>query len=225
MTTKAKHIGILGLGSRSTLFYLKELNKQYYEKKGGYHTFPCVVYNVDFNTINSNLPNNFEKLIPELEHHLKLFFQLEIDVCLIPNITLHETYDLGNLKYPIIHPITLAIEYLNYKNIQQVTVFGSKYTMESQYIKSKFEAENIEVKFPKSENIVSIDFFRQNLYKHQETDIQIQSYKDLVTTYSKTSTVLIACTELSIIHSEMSFSATVLDLAQLQIEKALEQFI
>ena len=102
MNTFINHIGILGLGSRSTLFYIKELHKKIHLLLGDYHTFPCLVYNIDFNTINPYLPNQFDKLVPKLKEYLDQLFKLKITVCIIPNITLHETYDFGNLNHNIL---------------------------------------------------------------------------------------------------------------------------
>ncbi|MFB9057925.1 aspartate/glutamate racemase family protein [Mariniflexile ostreae] len=216
-------IGILGLGSRSTLFYLEELNKKYHKERGGYHTFPCMVYNVDFHKINSHLPNQFETLLPELEQHLNACFKFDIDTCIIPNITLHETYDLGNFDYPIIHPISLALSALKHHKAQKVTIFGSKYTMESVYVKSKLEAMGVAVNAPALNDINTLDSLRQSLYKAEASESHLKLFKVLLERYCKTSTVLIACTELSIINSKLRSSARVLDLAQLQIENALQQ--
>ena len=50
---KKNTLSILGLGSRSTLFYLAELNTLYLQKKGGYSTCPFTLLNTNFDEINS----------------------------------------------------------------------------------------------------------------------------------------------------------------------------
>ena len=54
-------LGILGLGSRSTIFYMEQLNKIHQAVHGGYSTCPFMLINSDFNGINPFLPNSFKK--------------------------------------------------------------------------------------------------------------------------------------------------------------------
>ena len=49
-------LGILGLGSRTTQFYIQELNRMFQAKKGGYSTCPFILLNTDFHKINTFLP-------------------------------------------------------------------------------------------------------------------------------------------------------------------------
>jgi len=221
MNATINHIGILGLGSRSTLFYIEELNKKVHSVLGDYHTFPCIVYNVDFNTINPYLPNQFDKLVPKLKEHLDSLFKLKITVCIIPNITLHETYDIGHLNFNILHPIQLVIEFLKGNKINQITVFGSKYTMTSNYLKTSLDKHHIRVEIPNNEDIKTIDLIRQKLYSYSETPSDIEHYNALISKYSVKTHILIACTELSILHHEIKLPAHVIDCASLQIEKTL----
>ena len=53
---------VIGLGSRSTAFYLQALNKEYNAKFGGYSTCPLVLYNVNFHAINTLLPRRFKSV-------------------------------------------------------------------------------------------------------------------------------------------------------------------
>tara|TARA_R110002111_G_scaffold177132_7_gene243150 strand:- start:3110 stop:3787 length:678 start_codon:yes stop_codon:yes gene_type:complete len=221
MNTFINHIGILGLGSRSTLFYIKELHKKIHLLLGDYHTFPCLVYNIDFNTINPYLPNQFDKLVPKLKEYLDQLFKLKITVCIIPNITLHETYDFGNLNHNILHPIQLVIEFLKANKINQIIVFGSKYTMTSNYLKTSLNKHDIRVDIPNKEDIETIDLIRKKLYSYSETPSDIEQYDTLISKYSINTHVLIACTELSILHHEIKLSSNVIDCAFLQIEKTL----
>jgi aspartate racemase len=215
------HIALLGLGSQSTLFYLETLNAKYNALHGEYHTFPCILLNVDFNTLNPFLPQQFDTLIPALKTHLDACFTLPTRSVLIPNITLHETYDRGQLQVPIIHPLKLLVERLTAEGITAVTLFGSAYTMNSAYIRSYLAPIGITVHTPQPKALTFIDTLRQRVYAAQETKTDIATYDALIQTYSKTSHVVIACTELSILHPKISNTVKVFDLALLQIDAAL----
>ena len=215
------HIALLGLGSQSTLFYLETLNAKYNALHGEYHTFPCILFNVDFNTLNPFLPQQFDTLIPALKAHLEACFILPIRSVLIPNITLHETYDRGLLQFPIIHPLKLLVDRLTAEGVTAVTLFGSAYTMNSPYIRSYLTPLGITVHTPEANALTAIDALRQALYAGHATETAIADYKRYIVTYSKTSKVVIACTELSMLYSQILELPAVIDLALLQIEAAL----
>ena len=221
MTRSEKHIGILGLGARTTEFYIHKLNKAYHASKGDYHTFPCVLYNIDFNEINPYLPNNYDALIPKLEKSFAKLKKFSINHLLIPNITLHETLDKLDHGFNLIHPIGLTVQYLKEKEVKNICLFGTNYTMTSDYIISKFQEHNIEVNIPSKEHQAEIDTFRKNVYDYQENNENVEAFKKLIKKYSANSNVVIACTELSIVNTTFSKNPKVIDMAMLQIQQAL----
>jgi len=87
-------LGILGLGSKSTLYYIDELNRIYNEFNGGFSTFPFKMLNADFDEINQLLPIYSEELDRIVTHYLVELTQMNVKHVLVPNITLHETIDI-----------------------------------------------------------------------------------------------------------------------------------
>ena len=217
---KSKVLGILGLGSRSTLFYLEQLNKQYHALKGDYHTFPSITYNVDFNTINPYLPNQFEILKPVVSQQIASLLKDNVHSCIVPNITLHETIDLLKFDKPILHPVTLSLQHLKNQNVSNVVVFGSLYTMGSDYITNQLHSENITVTLPSKSDQITIDNCRKKLYNYSETNTDFEEYKALIEKYSKNSIVLVACTELSLWSTKFK-KDTLVDMALLQIKAGI----
>ena len=217
---QSKVLGILGLGSRSTLFYLEQLNKQYHALKGDYHTFPSITYNVDFNTINPYLPNQFEILKPVVSQQIASLLKDNVHSCIVPNITLHETIDLLQFDKPILHPVTLSLQHLKNQNVSNVVVFGSLYTMGSDYITNQLHSENITVTLPSKSDQITIDNCRKKLYNYSETNTDFEEYKALIEKYSKNSIVLVACTELSLWSTKFK-KDTLVDMALLQIKAGI----
>ncbi|MCX7550577.1 aspartate/glutamate racemase family protein [Xanthomarina sp. F2636L] len=211
-------LGILGLGNRSTLFYIDALNKTFNNTQREYNTFPFILYNTDFNQINPYLPDNFDKLLPRLSEYIKQIEKLPISHLLIPNITLHEALDKLKISLTILHPLALSLNYLKENNKKQVVVFGSKYTMTSTYISNYLAKEGIEVTSPSKKDMEFIDNLRTKIYSNSETPSEIEVFNILLKKYSQNTLVLIACTELSILKS----SIDVLDMTYLQVEKALK---
>ncbi|WP_191858959.1 aspartate/glutamate racemase family protein [Hanstruepera ponticola] len=221
--TKA-HINILGLGSRSTLFYLESLNNLYHTYLGDYHTFPCTVHNKDFNTINPFLPNQFERLVPNLQNYLNDIESTSNGYLIIPNITLHEAYDRCQSKLKILHPLQLAADHISNKSIKKITLLGSKYTMESDYISAFIKRLHIDIVIPKEQDKEVIDTLRKAVYRNPLTDEHLDIYNNLIADYTKDSHALIACSELSILNNIFQNNKTI-DMAELQIQAAVQKLL
>ncbi|MCW2118080.1 aspartate/glutamate racemase family protein [Flavobacterium sp. 7A] len=214
-------VGLLGLGSRSTLYYIKELNRWYNQKKGRYSTFPFVMLNADFDAINPLLPNTSEALDAVVQTYIDELEKLAIITILIPNITLHETIDRLRIQKKILHPLTLAVGKIKEQEWSTIVLFGSLHSMESNYIRSYFNAKGIEVQLPSPEDRLFIDKVRKQTYAETETPDLIASYHSILKKYTENFPVLLACTELSIL--KPTDNNRIIDMAQLQIEQAVSQ--
>lgn len=217
--TEKQRLGILGLGNRSTLFYIDELNKRYNKQHAEYSTFPFLLYNSDFSLLNPYLPNDFKKLVPQLTTYLKELEGLGVTHLLILNITLHETLDKMDCRLSVIHPITIAIKMLKEKNATEAVVFGSGYTMQSDYLRSKFLEEGIKLISPTEDEMALIDQMRRQVYYQKESQEGVDKYRELLKSYTSRTSVLLACTELSVVNFDTD--SRVVDMALCQIDAAV----
>lgn len=220
-TMEKKTLSILGLGSRSTLFYLAELNKLYLKKKGGYSTCPFTLLNTNFDGINSLLPHPSKPLEKITQQYITDLEKMEGEYLLIPNITLHETIDRLNISKHILHPIHLTVSKIKQFNWDTVVLFGSTHSMESTYIRSILNSNGIQVILPSLEDMSSIDDVRKQVYNKTEPKDLIDNYHSLIEKYSKTAPVVLGCTELSILKPKLPHKH-LLDMAQVQIEAAVD---
>ena len=92
--------------------------------------------------------------------------------------------------------------------------------MNADYLLKAFEEEEITVKTPTLKDQKVIDALRKKVYNRQETEEDLLAFRRLLETYKANSTVIICCTELSVINSEPN-NAHSIDMALLQIEKAI----
>jgi aspartate racemase len=213
--------GMLGLGSRSTLFYIKELNSHYNQKIGGSSACPFLLLNINFDTINSLLPNTSQELDILLKAPLNELEQMDIKHILIPNITLHETIDRFVIQEKnVIHPIHLTVSKIKQNKWSKIVLFGSLHTMKSDYIPSIFNANGIEIELPTQEDMLFIDEVRKQIYANIETDEFIAKYHLLIKKYTDKNPVVLACTELSIFNP--TNNNNLLDMAQVQIVDAVK---
>lgn len=207
---------ILGLGARSTLFYQEQLHNLYFEKHGGYATFPFILKQLNFNTINPFLPDNVEVLSPILEELLTAFNFPNVHL-LVPNISIHEILDTITFKLKIIHPYELLLKKLQDKKENKMIFFGTKFTHINSYI-SAFIREGLVEKLH-DEEILFLDNLRKKIYSYNETAQEVENFNKMMLHYSQQFIVVIACTELSIINKNET--PNVIDLAMLQIQESL----
>ena len=216
------HIGVLGLGSRATMFYIDQLNKKYHAVYGGYSTCPFVLLNADFNDLNPFLPNLFDELKTNLLPYFMALCKMEIGSLILPNITLHETVDLmeveSNFQYSVIHPIESTLTKLKKDEVKEVVLFGSLYSMQGSYIKKKFKERGISIVLPTEDEMNFTDDFRKCIYENKETSSDLIRFKQLVQSYAMSKSVVIACTELSLVLEVMK--PKVYDMARIQIANA-----
>jgi aspartate racemase len=232
---KISRIGLLGLGSRSTAFYLEQLNAAYNSRLGGYSTCPLVLLNSNFNEFNPYLPDQFSILAPALKKYLDELsktFEPSLKKIIIPNITLHECYDqisknLSVNPYSIVHPVTETIKKLQDDGHNQVVVFGSCYSINSTALHDAFTAAGIALITPHAEDISKLDHLRQLVYAHQESAEDIKTFHQLIKHYQVKNSVqvpmVIACTELSVVLPSTSNSQPphLYDMANIQIEHGI----
>lgn len=217
-------LGILGLGSRSTIFYMSQLNDKFNKQELSYSTLPFILINTNFHYINPFLPNDFEKLKLAIIPYLNNFEEVGIQYLLVPNITLHETIDMilieKSYSFELIHPLKLALDELVKRGGNQIIILGSKYTMGEGYIYNFFKREGIKVNVFSNQMIDLIDSIRKEIYEGNFSG----KYKldKIISGLPSKITPVIACTELSLL---INNSNNIIDMAQLQISETLKQFV
>ena len=211
--------GILGLGNASTLFYVNEINTEFQRRNGGYSTCPFILYQVNFDEVNPYLPHDFHILIPAVQNYFLEMKNIGIKTVLIPNITLHETVDQISTDIHIINAIDLTLKKLQKGKISRVVLFGTVFTMDSEYMKRKFAEKEIQLLSISLEDQLFVDNFRKKVYEGKETVADVLEFQKLSYLYSQQETLVLACTELSI-HSIKNDS--IFDMVQIQIDEFLK---
>ncbi len=220
-----KQIDLPTLGGGATRFYLDQLKQLYQATHGNKNLAPIVQTPVDFEQINAFLPDRFIQLTPLLE---TLFLDIEqngADLILIPNITLHAAVDRLALteqtRQKIIHPIHVGIEKLKEEQIRQITLVGTRHTMQSTLIAQYFDRQGIDVLPCATEDIETLDRIRLEVFNKGFSKAMTDMTEEMNNVLSGYGNIVIACTELSILNIEHDTNSH-FDLARLQIDKAIQ---
>ncbi|MCT4580372.1 MAG: hypothetical protein N4A35_03060 [Flavobacteriales bacterium] len=204
-----KKIGILGMSEDSTQLYLKLAREQ----KVNLPVFPT-----DFERLNNLLPRPSEELKQLLLLYLKPI--KNITHLLVPNITIHETLDelftTTELPFSLLHPVQLTIKALQIETIHEVVIFGSSYTMQEGYLTNALKEHKIHCTFPDPKEKEFIDNCRKLIYQRKASASIIKRLNKLMNKYAAYTTVVIACTELSIVLDHQN--TKVFDMARIQVQ-------
>ena len=224
--TESRLLGVLKMGEASTHFYIQLLTKSY-ENQHLNDFKPWKLISADFEVINSLLPNRSLELEALMVRYFeKLSFNC-IDVVLIPNITIHETIDAVqktlSSTIAVAHPLSGAIERMLKAGNKTAVLFGSIYTMTSSYIKTVFADAGIKIVKPNSKDVEFIDFVRRQVFYESASAEILKEFNKLVVKYSNDKSVLIACSELSLVLDVSKDS--VLDMAAIQVAGAISMIL
>ncbi len=218
MNQNNKPLGILQAGALSTDYYTQKLRNYY--KPIAETSIPWILEETDFEAINKLLPYPSRQLDSLIYEHLKALKIKGVEAILIPNITLHETVDRLDIQTPIVHPVHLTIAELKKHNADKICLFGSLYTMQSEYIRDPFQTNNIETTLPSSEDMQTIDDYRKIVYNGTENLKSRQEYQNILAKYLLQHPVVIACTELSM--ASDNGNPLVFDMAEIQIATCVD---
>ena len=195
-----------------TLIRLGEFTTNFYQKVLDDSGFKYTTHKWDFKTINEFLPNQFKRIIELVKKEL---LTTPPNKLIIPNITLHETLDKLNLN--LIHPLERLVNHLKNNNLNQATLFATKYTMEHNYVSKYLSNHGIEIHIPSALDREVIDALRLNIYSKGTSKESEEVLSKQILTYTQLNRpVVLACTELSVVYNELSIANT-LDLSKIQL--------
>ena len=156
-----KTIGLIGgMSWKSTVTYYKIINEVIKEKLGGLHSAKCVLYSVDFQEIEECQANgNWEKsgeILGEAAYNLE---KAGADFIVICTNTMHKVVNQikEKISIPILHIAEMTAEKILEKELKNIALLGTKYTMEQDFYKSKLIEKGINVIIPDKNDIEIIN--------------------------------------------------------------------
>ena len=156
-----KTIGLIGgMSWESTVTYYKIINETVKEKLGGLHSAKCILYSVDFQEIEECQSNgNWEKsgeILGEAANNLE---KAGADFIVICTNTMHKVVNQikEKISIPILHIAEMTAEKILEKELKNIALLGTKYTMEQDFYKSKLIEKGINVIIPDKNDIEIIN--------------------------------------------------------------------
>ncbi len=156
-----KTIGLIGgMSWESTATYYQVINKTIKELLGGLHSAKCLLYSVDFQEIEQYQSlGQWDKCADVLTAAAVNLENAGADFLIICTNTMHKVVpDIEkNISIPILHIAEATAHELLQKNITNVGLLGTKYTMTQDFYKDKLIQNGLEVLIPTEEDIEVIN--------------------------------------------------------------------
>jgi len=214
-------IGLLQTGAFATAFYQRRICALYGEKFQINNDFLLELFPVNFDLINSYLPDGHDEIVEIIQPVLQMAGKSGITQMMVPNITLHEILDkmTGSFGFKWIHPITIGLENLKLRGAQRVSVLGTRHTMKRSYIRDHVEQAGMQVLDVTCQYIEVLDKLRLDVFAGRDRSEELE--KILQDLSPSVDALVLACTELSLA-AENTIVSNVVDLAKGQIKRAVE---
>lgn len=226
-----KKIGLLGGTSYpSTILYYNLLNKLYNKEKGGFHSCPMILKNIDYHEIKSryNSLGGWNEIPILLKQELEDLISLNPSCIIICNNTLHKAYDIIKdelkSKIPVFHILELTLDYINLNKLQEILFLGTKFTMQDDFFKGYLKKQGKKVIVPTSQEMEEIQVVQTALSKGEFKSSYEEYFKALCFKYDNCDGIILGCTELPLVFNSIEIEHKI-NTIELQCKKAIDYIL
>jgi len=225
-----KVIGLLGgMSWESTLEYYRIINETVKERLGGLHSAKCILYSFDFAEIELlQREGDWDKLAEMLIDAAKKLEACGAGLIVICTNTMHKLADKveAKINIPLIHIVDATAEKILEKNIKQVGLLGTRFTMEEPFYKRRLEEKyGIKVIIPNSKEREIVD---RVIFEELVLGIIRQSsrerFKQII--YSLVDRgaegIILGCTEIPLLIKQEDVTVPVFDTTTIHARAAVE---
>ena len=222
-----KTIGLLcGASWPSSIEYYKLLNQMAQKHYGGFHSAKLILLNIDYHEIKQYYPDGWDKIPYVLKKELEKLNALNPDCILICNNTLHKAYDIIKdetaLNMPLFHMVEITAQIAKERNLNNVLLLGTKFTMEDDFFINHLENKNLNVTVPSKQQREEIQAFQTSLAKGIMNSEIKEYFIKLINSFENIDAVVLGCTELPLAIKQEDIKQTILNPLELQCQKAFE---
>lgn len=222
-----KTIGIIGgMSYESSIHYYERINKQVNELAGGLTCARMIIYNVNFGEIRELMLNNqWDEIGVELGKIAKTLEEAGADYIAIATNTMHKLADYvqSQINIPLIHIADCVANKCKDKNISNVGLISTKYTMVEDFFKNRLNQNGLKVYVPESqEEIDEID--RVIFDELCKGIIKTESKKYFVNVINKMAEkhnikgIIFGCTEIEMLVKKEDLNIPIFDTTQSHID-------
>ncbi len=225
-----KTIGLIGgMSWESSKLYYEFLNTKAKDILGGSHSAKCIMVSVDFADIERlTIKGDWNAIGELMKQSAQQLERAGADIILLCTNTIHlvSHYISENVSIPFMHIATTTGESIKNKGLKKVTLLGTKVTMEKDfYTKILVNDFELEVIIPETKDRQVVhDIIYNELVKGHFTNVSKQEIINIIKELQNQGAqgVILGCTELPILISELDIEIPIFDTGKIHAYKALE---
>ncbi|WP_109853269.1 aspartate/glutamate racemase family protein [Aquimarina sp. AU58] len=225
-----KTIGLIGgMSWESSKLYYEFLNTKVKDILGGSHSAKCIMVSVDFADIERlTFKGDWDAIGELMKQAAQQLERAGADIILLGTNTIHivSHYISENVSIPFIHIARTTGESIKKLGIKKVALLGTKFTMEKDfYTKTLINDFGLEILIPDtSDRQIVHDIIYNELVNGQFTKASKQKIIGIIKELQKQGAqgVILGCTELPILISELDIAIPIFDTGKIHAHKAIE---
>lgn len=226
-----KTIGIIGgMSYESTIHYYERINNQVNEIAGGLTCAKLLIYNVNFEEIRKLMLNNeWDKIGDKLADIAKTLENAGADYIVIATNTMHKLAEVvqSRINIPLVHIADCVAEKCKEKNIMNVGLLGTKYTMTEDFLINRLQENGLSVTTPKNEeDINEIDrIIFDELCKGEIKESSKMYYINVINEMikeNKIEGIILGCTEIEMLIKQSDINIPIFDTTQSHIDSIVD---
>lgn len=225
-----KTIGLLGgMSWQSTAQYYRLANELVAARLGGLHSAQCVLYSVDFATIEQlQKQDRWDDAGARLAAAAKSLEAGGADLLLICTNTMHKVYDqiAGAVSVPVLHVVDVTADAVRAAGITTVGLLGTAFTMEQSFYRDRLASSGLNVVIPDDAQRVLIhrvifDELCLGVIRDESRAAFVEVINGLVA--RGVQGVILGCTEIELLLRPGDADVPLFPTTQLHISAAVEQ--
>lgn len=214
----------------SSIHYYERINKQVNELAGGLTCARIIMYSVNFEEIRKlMLGNKREEIWKELAKIAKILENAGADYVAIATNTMHKLADYiqQEINIPLIHIADCVADKCNQKNIHNVWLLWTRYTMVEDFLVNRLKSNWLSVCVPVQENEIN-EINRIIFDELCKWEIKEQSknfFVDVINNMIKEKNInwiILWCTEIEMLIKQSDLNIPMFDTTQSHIDAIVE---
>lgn len=225
-----KKIGLIGgMSWESSVIYYEILNRKVREKLGGFHSANCILESVDFAEIEKYQKlNDWNKLNKLMAKSAKNLESAGAQLIILCTNTMHLCTESikDKISVPFLHIAEATGNNIKKKEIKNVLLLGTKFTMENDFYKKVLKEKfNIQTIIPnESDREIVHQIIYGELVHGIITDKSKVEYQKIIekSINNGAQGVILGCTEIPLLIKQDDCSIPIFDTTTIHAEQAIE---
>jgi len=224
-----KTIGLIGgMSWESSAEYYRIINEEVNRRLGGVHSAKVILYSFDFAEIEElQHRGEWEKLTQVMIDAARRLENAGAEVLLICTNTMHKMFDQvqENVKVPMIHIADATAGEIMKKGLKKVGLLGTKFTMEGDFYRKRFEKHGIETIIPsEDEREVIHRIIYDELVVGIIRDESRKKYLEIIENLKQLGAegMVLGCTEIPLLIKQEHVDIPVFDTTRIHALKAVD---